>query len=98
MQKLMMAVVGLWVGAAIWLAATPAVAFSAADSAVMQQPASPVTATVNTGGVRLRVRSGPGTSYPIVTRLTNGQMRRAFASVTFVPLCLVSVPTWTPAE
>ena len=33
-----------------------------------------LTATVRTSaGVRLRVRSGPGSNYPIVTRLSNGQ-------------------------
>lgn len=36
--------------------------------------AAPGTATVRTGaGTRLRVRSGPGTNYPIVARLNNGQ-------------------------
>jgi Tol biopolymer transport system component/uncharacterized protein YraI len=104
MQKLMMAVVGLWVGAAIWLAATPAVAFSAADSAVMQQPAPPVTATVNTGGVRLRVRSGPATSYPIVTRLTNGQQVTVMARNEAGDWLLVMAPGaptgqgWTATE
>ena len=72
MQQWTFAVIGVFLGVAIWLAPAPLAAQSTVDPAAVQQPA-PITATVNTGGVRLRVRSGPGVAYPIVTRLNNNQ-------------------------
>ena len=81
----------LLLGAAIWLAPTPLAAQSTVDPAAAQQPA-PITATVATGGVRLRVRSGPAVAYPIVTRLTNGQQVTVMARNEAGDWLLVTAP------
>lgn len=53
---------------------TPAALAAVTASVTDIAGTGPLTATVRTGGnVRLRVRTGPGTSYPIVMRLNNGQ-------------------------
>jgi Tol biopolymer transport system component/uncharacterized protein YraI len=91
MQQLMFAVIGVFLGAAIWLAPAPLAAQSAVDPAAALQSA-PITATVSTGGVRLRVRSGPGVAYPIVTRLTNGQQVTVMARNEAGDWLLVTAP------
>ena len=69
MKFLLSSLCVLLFGAAFWLTPAPLAAQSAADPAAAQQP---LLATVDTGGVRLRVRSGPGVAYPIVARLNDG--------------------------
>jgi TolB protein len=64
---IMLAALGLLLGAGLWFAPAPLRAQDAAPPAP-----TPLTATVDTGGVRLRVRSGPGVAYPIVARLNDG--------------------------
>lgn len=72
MKQLILAIIGLCLGSVFWLAPTPLAAQGSADPATTLQ-AAPITATVTSGNTRLRVRSGPGVAYPIVTRLNNGQ-------------------------
>ena len=91
MQQLTFAVIGIFLGVAIWLAPAPLAAQSTVDPAAVQQPA-PITATVNTGGVRLRVRSGPGVAYPIVTRLNNNQQVAVMARNEAGDWLLVTAP------
>ncbi|MEZ4768448.1 MAG: SH3 domain-containing protein [Caldilineales bacterium] len=49
---------------------------ASADAAV---PTTQQTATVNTTGGHLNVRSGPGTTYPVIARLADGQSVPALA-------------------
>lgn len=69
-----------------------AVAVHAAPAQV--QP-TPITAVVNTDGKRLRVRSGPGTSYPIIAKLTNGQRVPVLARNPEGSWLLITAPTQT---
>ena len=63
------------VTAAVTATATPEPAATLTPApASTVTPTDALTGTVRTSaGVRLRVRSGPGSNYPIVTRLSNGQ-------------------------
>ena len=93
---IMLAALGLLLGFGLWLTPAP---LHAQDT-----PPALLTATVDTGGVRLRVRSGPGLNYPIVARLANGQQTTVAARNEAGDWLLVTAPGaptgqgWAAAE